>query len=591
MVKQISNEISIRDPIHNYIYLTEVESRLVRHPLFQRLRFISQNGSAYFTYPSNRNCRFLHSLGCMKIGGDIFLSVTENLYDPTIQRFLDEAYNMISDICTEQLTTRLETVVEHYVNRKDKTLIKYGLDLDISTIDVNKEIKNMSFQRRFSRAVLFQSLRLACVLHDIGHFPFSHTLERAFKSSIQNFSNQGGKKSNLVEQFQKLSREFSSSNQLHENIGLRILKHIIPTPENDFHRLCRSLARAILTEKLTGHERVVKTLHFIVSGEVDADRLDYCIRDPHASGLELGAFDLERLVNNLVLFFNGKEYKVLPKIQALSAVESFYHQRYLLYKYLIYHHSKVRMDAIIEEITVLLLSIYFREKDGQIYNKIKDILANDHFDYLWNQIGEDKYYHCSENWYFNLLHNIWLCLSENLTDSSSVELNKLYLLSETFLFRKTENLFSLYKRYDQYYSFLLKLKDDVNETGIRKLNIRLKALIPELKIDTSIYEFINEIYQQFKVIVLLVEIPPKIVDIDKDTKQTSLKIVTEDRAITSEKLSPYLTSLKQMVETDQIFHIFFLRDNIKDSEDDRSKIKQKLIEFLASKYKEKYMEV
>lgn len=84
----MSNKTTIRDPIHNYIYLTYVEENVVEHSLFQRLRFISQNGSAYYTYPSNRHCRFLHSLGVMKLGGDIFLNSTEDINDPDVKEYL-----------------------------------------------------------------------------------------------------------------------------------------------------------------------------------------------------------------------------------------------------------------------------------------------------------------------------------------------------------------------------------------------------------------------------------------------------------------------------------------------------------------------
>ena len=90
-------------------------------------------------------------------------------------------------------------------------------------------------------------------------------------------------------------------------------------------------------QRLTGSP---STLIKLVDGEIDADRLDYCIRDAHAAGLEFGAIDIERIVSNMMLCKDqDNNFLMIPTDNALSAIESFYHQRYLLYKYEIYHHS------------------------------------------------------------------------------------------------------------------------------------------------------------------------------------------------------------------------------------------------------------
>lgn len=437
----MANEICIRDPIHNYIDLTEVEKDLVKHKLFQRLRFISQNGTAYFTYPSNKNCRFLHSLGCMKIGGDIFLNATENLTDDTVGEFLDRCFQMLKDISNHQLNADFNNIVKLFIRRKDKTFTKFNLDLLINETDIESHINsNKMVQRKFSKAIIFQSVRLACVLHDIGHFPFSHVLEKAFGKYIASLDPESAETNEVKKNFTDKLENIAEKSQLHERIGIAILDCYIPTDNNDFHKLCRSIARMILNEKPPSQfHDLILTLHGIISSEIDADRIDYTLRDPRSSGLELGAFDLERLINNYQLIKLSDGFKFLPTVQALSSIESFYHQRFLVYKYLIYHHSKVRMDEIIQEITIILINYYLSSNTDKVTNLIKHFLNANNYNFLWKECNSDKYYYCNENWYFAIIQNlhIELCKLRDLNKSEVNELQKIKLLIETFLFRLT----------------------------------------------------------------------------------------------------------------------------------------------------------
>ena len=61
--------IKVKDKIHDYITLTEIEYQLLETQIFQRLKYISQSGLIHTVYPSNRTSRFEHSLGCMFLSG------------------------------------------------------------------------------------------------------------------------------------------------------------------------------------------------------------------------------------------------------------------------------------------------------------------------------------------------------------------------------------------------------------------------------------------------------------------------------------------------------------------------------------------
>src|SRR5882762_6277172 len=63
--------VRVRDLVHGFVSLTDLEVRVVSHPLFQRLRHIRQNDVAFFVYPSLNISRFEHSLGCTHVAGNM----------------------------------------------------------------------------------------------------------------------------------------------------------------------------------------------------------------------------------------------------------------------------------------------------------------------------------------------------------------------------------------------------------------------------------------------------------------------------------------------------------------------------------------
>src|ERR671914_1812117 len=118
--KPVSRIYEIRDPIHGFIKLDEWERDIINQPAFQRLRRIRQLAWTDMVYPGATPSRFEHSLGVMY--------VATRLFDALCQR-------------NEPLLT--------------------------SELNYN----NAGLQRQR------QLVRLAALLHDIGHGPFSHAAE------------------------------------------------------------------------------------------------------------------------------------------------------------------------------------------------------------------------------------------------------------------------------------------------------------------------------------------------------------------------------------------------------------------------------
>jgi HD superfamily phosphohydrolase len=113
-------------------------------------------------------------------------------------------------------------------------------------------------------------VRAAALLHDLGHAPFSHSAEELFEGGIE-----------------------------HEEMTRRLLA--TPEVEAAFARFGEGLATADVARLLAGGEtRQERLLSQIVSGELDADKMDYLLRDSLFCGVRYGSYDLDRLLDTLL---------------------------------------------------------------------------------------------------------------------------------------------------------------------------------------------------------------------------------------------------------------------------------------------------
>lgn len=201
------------------------EVALVDSPLFQRLRRLHQTGFSYLTYPSTTHTRFEHSLGV--------LYQTDRLAHALHDKYLDQESNVV-------------------------------------TLDKVRE------------------LRVAALLHDCSHGPFSHTSEEVYSTfpEMQELIGPRGKgfegssASEVLAYFILMSDPFRVFlEKLKERVALDL------KPEWLSGVILGSLKNA---DPLNAHYAE------ILNGPFDSDKLDYIFRDGHYSGLPLGV-DLDRL--------------------------------------------------------------------------------------------------------------------------------------------------------------------------------------------------------------------------------------------------------------------------------------------------------
>ena len=500
----------VRDPIHDYVPYSWVEERVIDSPLFQRLRYVSQNAMAHQTYPSNRTARFTHSLGTMHLGGRFFEAIIRNSEPAAVEDFSKSLGRLIDQTC-ELHGLDFRKVVAHLQRNPDGFYRQLGFDLWMPT-------GGSPDPRIAQRICALQAIRLACALHDIGHPIFSHTGEAVLEAQLAVPVIAGGERLDFHEALSE-TRKSEGRAPLHEALGFRLMDHILKTaiPEGNgfvFAQVCLHLARGIVRERMAGIEDpdgVLPALHSLISGPVDADRADYVQRDGYASAFEFGRFDLQRILLSLRLVC-GEDgtFLVRPSSTALSAVESFFVERFRIYRWLVFHHSVMRGQLAIQRALYTLFEIYFSAPSDRAARAIRGILDGRGFTRFWTPFAAggdlDAYKACDESWAMTLFREI---LDEPALRSRSVPVRVAVLRSclRLVVERQKAELKPMWKRLDQYQAFAREVQLTARGSPrefISTLGERLEKLLDD---DKEPVAFLNDVFARQFPLTLSEDVP------------------------------------------------------------------------------------
>lgn len=214
--------MEVRDPLHGFVHLSEVEKSVINSIPFQRLRNIKQLGMGHYVYPGSVHTRLEHSIGTLYIGSQIF-GVLTNKHREYLERILQ--------------------IPKENGIKKFRSILRYAL-----------------------------------LLHDVGHAPFSHS-----------------------------SEDLSPKGISHEELGARIVKEKLEYVfrQTDIKRAGIEIDDVVyliypdIATEVPEESQIFNLLSSIISGEIDADRIDYLTRDSHHTGVIYGKFDYMRLIDTI----------------------------------------------------------------------------------------------------------------------------------------------------------------------------------------------------------------------------------------------------------------------------------------------------
>ncbi|MGV9173352.1 MAG: HD domain-containing protein [Promethearchaeia archaeon] len=318
-------EKNILDPIHGPIPITSLEYQIISNPIFQRLRKVTQLSQTCLVFPGATHNRFQHCLGTTFVMDKLLKTLKENE-------------------------------------------------------DFHMEGKN--------RDNLIQKMRLAALLHDCGHIPFSHTFENK-KKGINH------------EYFGKCIIERSILGEIMENNGINP----------------KSIGGLITGEPYAKDDLFIEltALLPLLSSHADCDRMDYLLRDAYFTGVPYGTYDIDRITN--FVDSEGLQIGFLEKAQ--DALEDFLFSRFQMYKIVYVHKTVIGYELLLHKIYEKYIKKYKEEIELPFFlPKKEDFLSAD---IEWfNQ----TFFNLTEQDFFTSIQ--LLLKSSEISDKDRADLKKLY---------------------------------------------------------------------------------------------------------------------------------------------------------------------
>src|SRR6266852_7987458 len=249
---------TVRDSLYDLIPLGPREEKLIGTAPFLRLQKIKQLGFVYRIWPGATHTRYEHSLG------SYYLAV-----------------------------------------RALRSLLEHGSAGGLDGVAISS----------------VQTLVVAALLHDIGHYPFSHTIE-----------------------------ELGYPIVLHEKVGRSIIENseIASILERDYHLSPERVADFIDPPKTRALPTDDELLSCLLSGALDVDKLDYLPRDARACNVPYGGVDVARLQGALRIHPNVKgQRRIVVTHKGISPLHSLLHARQEMFDNIYWHHTSRALQMML----------------------------------------------------------------------------------------------------------------------------------------------------------------------------------------------------------------------------------------------------
>lgn len=294
----------------------------------------------------------------------------------------------------------------------------------LGVMNITGKMFDMLFPRteqNLEQMRLRETLRLAGLLHDIGHAPLSHASESVMpclstlkipshfieskikrQATHEDYTLKAIVDSSFTESLKKVEKKFGVH---HDHIASLITGHCL---DPEYFTIAGV--------------NYFPLLHQLVSSELDCDRMDYLLRDSHFTGVSYGIYDLDWILQNISIAQVGSKGYLAISERAVSTFDDFLLSRFHMFLTVYFHYRAVCLEK--------MLFNFFQEAPDEyrIPSSIEDYL--DHDDHYLAKILRKS----SNRWAKGIVNNI---VPEKVYESFKAEDSRLIKL-ETYL--KQENI-------------------------------------------------------------------------------------------------------------------------------------------------------
>ncbi|MDE7192363.1 MAG: hypothetical protein K2O14_00195 [Oscillospiraceae bacterium] len=482
----------ITDTIHQSIPVSAFESVMMATPFFYRLHDVYQSSTVYLTFPCNRTKRYEHSIGTMHLAGDMFFSAITNAEEKVKKDFFKVSKEKINLIISEFCKGHIPSYCAGQSgkirgcfppskqNIKDLESFMNGFTFDyIKDVALEHYFPSFSDEtqiQKFTYQCILEAVRLVALFHDVGHPPFSHIMESVLidlYNKCQDGSNEfdDAKKEELVEclkpyadnkelenlKYITKGDKSSKGGELHEKVGITMFHAALETYFKSIFetQLEKRKAFDILVYSVCVSEVAFAmlydvdvffvSLHRIIDGVVDADRMDYIVRDSCNSGTTWGKIPYTRIVNSCMMVKYNSHFLIAFPQKMADDIADMMLNRYKIFSRINFHHRSLKTAVILQNLIFLLAEDYLSASDDEevLCEGIADLWLN-----LKSTINplDISIIQWNDSVLVSHLYHTLVCLNEKSYSSELTENNKTILkyLEEFLLNHK--HYFALFKQ-------------------------------------------------------------------------------------------------------------------------------------------------
>jgi HD superfamily phosphohydrolase len=287
----------VRIPIWGHISLARPARRIIEHPMFMHLSRIRQLGFVHYVFPGASHTRFEHSIGTYHLS---VLMLQRLVLNPSSWAENQNPHPYPLPPRSRRGNTDNASSIQD--NAKG---VKIGGTENAPAPKISRE-----------EACLFLA---AALLHDIGHYPFAHLVDR-------------------------LPGDFGPAFEAHEDrakdciLGDTSPGSIYAILRDDWGADPEKVVDVIMRPQESGLPGKM------LSGILDPDKMDYLMRDAWACGVPYGNIDTDRLIESLVLDVEGPRHRLGITEKGIAPLESLVFAKYMMFRHIYWHHT-VRIAA------------------------------------------------------------------------------------------------------------------------------------------------------------------------------------------------------------------------------------------------------